>query len=356
MTDPAITSRANKESSGIAALENIPAPRVLSVGIVGAGEIVSRIHLPVLSACEDIHIAYVADRNSETARSVAGSYKIAPIAADANLDELPVTDVVLLAVPVTARLAYYELFAKRGTSVLAEKPLAIGSSEAERICDLFPEHSLACGFQRRSYASVALARLLVTENWFGPLRSISVSEGALTTKTGTDSRFYDDAASGGGGVLMDLGCHSLDLAMYISEATEAIPIGQRFVFDGGVDREVEAHLSLRTATGACDLNYLVTWLRPAKNTIELHFENCTVEFPCQPSQDVKIHGSLNESDVASLSMKQAGAGTVYQAFYLEWMAFLDGVRSRQASKFSARSSLPTIRAVEALYSAGKRNP
>src|SRR5277367_4119561 len=222
MTDRAMTSRANKGVSGITALENSPAPRVLSLGIVGAGEIVSRIHLPVLSACEDIRIAYIADRNPETARSVAGSYKIAPVMVDANLDELPVTDVVLLAVPVTARLPYYELFAKRGTCVLAEKPLAIGGSEAERICDLYPEYSLACGFQRRSYASVALAKLLVAENWFGPLRSISVSEGSLTTKTGADSRFYDDAGSGGGGVLMDLGCHSLDVAIYITGATEAI--------------------------------------------------------------------------------------------------------------------------------------
>jgi hypothetical protein len=87
----------------------------------------------------------------------------------------------------------------------------------------------------------------------------------------------------------------------------------------------------------------------------LRFENCTVELSCQPSQDLKIHGPLNGRNVASLAMKHAGAETVYQAFYLEWMAFLDGVRHRQASRFSARSSLPTIRAVEALYCAGKRN-
>ncbi len=97
------------------ALEKVT-PQLLSVGIVGAGEIVSRIHLPVLSACEDIHIAYVADRNSETAQSVAGSYKLTPVTAPDDLDELPRTDVVLLAVPVTARMPYYELFAKRGTS------------------------------------------------------------------------------------------------------------------------------------------------------------------------------------------------------------------------------------------------
>jgi predicted dehydrogenase len=349
MTEPIMT-----ELAPLAGIKEHTGARIISVGIVGAGEIVSRIHLPVLSACEGIRIAYVADKNSESAHSVANSYKLAPVVVANDLDKLPQTDVVLLAVPVTARLPYYALFAKRGTCVLAEKPLAASIADAERICGQYPDYSLACGFQRRSYASVALARLLVAENWFGPLRSISVSEGALTTKTGADSRFYDDGASGG--VLMDLGCHSLDMAMYITNATEAIPTQQRFVYDGEVDREVEANLILRTPRGSCELDYLVTWLRPAKNAIELLFDNCSVTLSCRPAQELEIRGAEKVHPASLLTMKQAGASTVYQAFYLEWMAFLDGVQSGRPSKFSARSCLPTIRAVEALYRAGKRNP
>lgn len=347
--EPIITQLGDSTTGGS------PRSVVLSVGIVGAGEIVSRIHLPVLSACEGVRVAYVADKNSEAAQSVASSYKVTPVTVVDDLEKLPETDVVLLAVPVTVRLPYYEMFARRRTCVLAEKPLAVGGSKAERICGLYSEYALACGFQRRSYASVALAKLLVSENWFGPLRSICISEGALTTKTGTDSRFYDDVA-GGGGVLMDLGCHALDAAIYITDAIEAIPVEQRFAFDNGVDREIDARLTLRTARGSCALEYLVTWLRPARNTIELRFENCTVELPCRPSQEIKVHGLQNTRDVAAIEMKHAGATTTYQAFYLEWTAFLDGVRSRKASKFSARSCLPTIRAVEVLYRAGKSNP
>lgn len=346
MTDPrpAFAPSTIPEDSGAA--------RILSVGIVGAGEIVSRIHLPVLSACEGVSIKYVADKNPETARSVASSYKLTPIPVRDDLEELPRTDIVLLAVPVNARLPYYEMFARRSTCVLAEKPLAVGVAAAEHLCGLYPDYALACGFQRRTYSTVVLARLLVSENWFGPLRSMSVSEGALTAKTGADSRFYDDAVSGGGGVLMDLGCHSLDMAMYISNAIEAVPTKQRFVFDGGVDREVEARLNLRTTHGCFDLIYLVTWLRPAKNSIELRFENCTVVLPCRPAQELEIRGRDNARFSPSLTLKQAGATTVYQAFYAEWMAFFDGVRTCRPSKINASSCLPTIRAIERLYRAG----
>ena len=352
-----MTAISKNDTGASTVIEDNVATRVLSVGIVGAGEIVSRIHLPVLTACEGICVTYIADKNPEAAKSVAGHYKLASFCIADSLERLPYSDVVLLAVPVTVRLPYYELFASRGTCVLAEMPLAACAADAERICDLYPEFSLACGFQRRSYASVTLAKLLVAEKWFGPLRSVSASEGAVTTRTGADSRFYDDATSGGGGVLMDLGCHSIDTAIYISNAIDAIPTEQRFVYDGGVDRELEARLTLRTPDGSCPLDYLVTWLRPAKNTIELRFDNCTVALPCQPAGDLEILGGGNGRTTPVLTMKkQSGAASVYQAFYLEWMEFLAGVRSRQASRFSARSCLPTIRAVEALYRAGNRLP
>jgi len=333
-----------------------PAPEgtVLSVGIVGAGQIVSRVHLPVLKSCEGIRVVYVADVNPKVAKAVADNYHTRACVVKGDANDLPKTDVALLAIPVTERLPYYEIFAQRGTAVLAEKPLASGIQDAERVCRLFPEYALACGFQRRTYASVGVARKLIAESWFGPLRSISIAEGALTTKTGTDSRFYDDAATSSGGVLMDLGCHSLDLAIYLTDATEAVPLEQRFVFDEGIDREIEAKLNLRLAGGSCDVSYLVSWLRPTRNTIDLHFERCIASLSCGPAGDLAIYSANNRS-AASLRMENAGASTVYQAFYLEWQAFLQAVHRRQVCELSAHSCLPTVRAVEALYNARTGN-
>ena len=154
---------------------------------------------------------------------------------------------------------------------------------------------------------------------------------------------------------MDLGCHSLDLAIWISEASEVAVCDQHFVFDNGVDREVEAHLLLQTSRGSCKLDYFVTWLRPTDNVIRLQFDHCAVSLPCQPAKNLEVRGSHNDRHIALLSDNDAKATTVYQAFYLEWMAFLEGVRNRQASEFSARSALTTVRAIEALYNAGKQS-
>ena len=78
--------------------------------------------------------------------------------------------------PVAARLPYYEMFAKRGTCVLAEKPLAMAEAEAESV--------FAIGIRNIVGLRISAAKLwlgdscetLVAENWFGPLGSVSVSE------------------------------------------------------------------------------------------------------------------------------------------------------------------------------------
>lgn len=307
-----------------------------------------------MTALSGAHVSYIADVSLEAAQRAGASYGVDSFGLPADLSALPSTDVVLLAIPVGARIPFYELFAARGTAVFAEKPLAIAGADAERICGLYADHRLACGFQRRAFATVDIARSAVAENWFGPIRSISIEEGARTAKTGTDARFYDDWSAAGGGILMDLGCHSLDMALFVSGATEAVPLHQRFVFDESIDRELRAGLRFRGPRGEFDVDLHVTWLAPTTNTLRIQFDACSLTLSCYPELCVNICDCDGHPVEINLTSRRRRAVTVYQAFYLEWEAFLDGARAQRASAFSGRSCLPTIRAVEALYAAGRR--
>lgn len=329
--------------------------RVLTVGIIGAGEVATKLHLPVLSATPGINLTYVADVNGVAAKTTGESYGIESLTVTDNLSVLPVTDVVLLSTPVGVRGAYYDLFASRGTAVFAEKPLTVSSSEAVRLCSLFPDHALACGFQRRTYASVAIAKACVQHGIFGTIRSVSISEGARTTKTGTDARFYDDWSMGCGGILRDLGSHALDLVFQISGAVMARPLSQRFVFDGHVDREVEASLRFSGPAGEFDAEVFLTWLSDVENILEIRFDRCILSIPSRAEGTVRLLDLNHRSLCMTLQSTLRRSTTTYQAFYLEWEFFLEGVRRGQASDFSAASCLPTVRAVETLYeSAGNR--
>ncbi len=111
---------------------------VLSVGVVGAGEIVSRC-ISRSERLRRIRLAYVADRDSETARVAANSFGTTPVTVTGQRDELPQTDVVLLAVPVTCQDAVLRRCSPNvGPMCWPRKPLANCLRDAQRVCDFLP--------------------------------------------------------------------------------------------------------------------------------------------------------------------------------------------------------------------------
>src|SRR5262249_54776458 len=79
----------------------------IRVGIVGAGEIVARGHLPVLVNLPEVEVAWIHDRDAARAAAVARAYRIPPATA-ASAADLPAADVVLLGIPYGARWSYYD--------------------------------------------------------------------------------------------------------------------------------------------------------------------------------------------------------------------------------------------------------
>ena len=103
----------------------------LAIGVVGAGEITRRSHLPVLVNLPDVRIAWIYDHLPERAQALAGAYGLPAIHSLAP-HELPACDVALLAIPVGARCDYLQHFSRRGTAVLCEKPFAMSAAEHRR--------------------------------------------------------------------------------------------------------------------------------------------------------------------------------------------------------------------------------
>ena len=104
------------------------------------------------------------------------------------------------------------------------------SIERSRRC--FLRSRIGCGLMRRAYDSTAIVRRVLTGGWLGPLTRIVVREGGRFTGSGTDRSYFDDERAGGG-ILLELGCHALDLAIHLTGATRHTVVRQRLLFDGG---------------------------------------------------------------------------------------------------------------------------
>lgn len=329
---------------------SFPVSPQVSVGIVGAGEITRRAHLPVLLNMPDVKVAWLADRQPGRAISLAGAYGIAPVHA-ARADQLPPCDIALLAIPLDARGDYLENFRRNGTAVMCEKPFSFTAADHRLLASQFPGHSLAVGFMRRFYKSTALLRHLVDSKVFGPLLGIDVHEGNRSKGSGVDASFLDDPRLGAArGVLMDLGSHSIDLALYVSGARQFQVIECSRLMDAGVDRQVAASLDLFVERPELPvrMNFGVSWLERQSNRVHLKFEYTSVWSDLSVGGEVFLGDPRRPAQCATVQMPLVGGTNFNQAFYLEWREFIDGWREKRASRIAAANTWLTTAVVEML--------
>lgn len=328
----------------------------LSVGIVGAGEITRKLHLPVLLSMQDVEVAWLCDRRHSQAATLGKAYGIDSIAAG-QPDALPACDIALLAIPVEARGAYLSVFSQRDTAVLCEKPFAASKAEHQKLIESFPAYRLGAGYQRRFHGSTLLLREILTQGWFGPLRGVSLAEGDRSRGSGVDHSFLDDGQAGSlRGVLFDFGTHGIDLVAHLIGAERFEVLSAEVVLDSGVDRKVTARIALEGShTGSREpvlFDYCVSWLDRQTNIIQLHFEHAIVWSALLPASEVFLGDPARPAACIKLTGPGGGATTPNQAFYMEWRAFLDGVRTQAASPLAARTSLLTTALMEELLARG----
>ncbi len=332
---------------------------VASVGVIGAGVISRTVHLPVLTAMTEARVAWVADANDAQAAAVAAAFDVphAPIATLTSA--LGTCDAVLLAIPIGVRAAYLQELARQNVAVLVEKPFARNRREFDENIALFPEHRIACGFMRRAYDSTLQMQRILREGWFGQPLRVRISEGGRTTRTGADRSYFDDPAAGGGGILLELGCHALDVVLYLLATEDHEIVSQRMILDGHADRKAEAEVLLYPGSGRGGqpvvLNYVFSWLDSQENYIDFEFPTARVRFGTQPNATVLVYGKSSAAKGLEFLPSAGGVSTTNQAFYREWRWLLEGLATGVPSPVAARTCLRVTSLVEDLYAVARQS-
>lgn len=143
-------------------------------------------------------------------------------------EELVVDDAVD-AVIVTTPNRFHEPIAvaalEAGHHVLVEKPLAHTLESAERIADAAARADGICmvGFHNRHAASMAMFDEQHARGRFGDLTHVEANYVRRRGVPGPGSWFTDSELAGGG-ALLDIGVHALDLALYALDFPEVVEV------------------------------------------------------------------------------------------------------------------------------------
>lgn len=331
--------------------------KATTIGVIGTGTIATGVHLPILAAMDDVEIAWVADANEAVARAVAELHGISAVPIASTPSNLPPADVVLLAIPLPPRPAYVEHYRSTTTALLIEKPLANSAEEHRRIVSDFPDWQVSIGYQRRFYGSSVLVKSFIDTKVLGSLRTIRVVEGGRMTRTEGAGHYQSLPVRAGGGIVKNLGCHALDLSLWLTSATRFRIRDRRVAWDDETDQRCDATIELTDVAGhRVDLEFSLSWIDRMENRIEFRFENGTLACPIAPAAEIELWSGAGKR-IASLSVQgPERATTPRQAYYLEWRAFLDAVANRSSQPISASSNLLCAELIDALLARDPVSP
>jgi predicted dehydrogenase len=180
-------------------------------GVIGSGGIAKRRTIPegILKA-GNAELCVVFDIDELVNAEAAGKFGAVQAASVEELLNADI-DAVYIATPACLHTEQVRACAKAGKHVLCEKPLGMTTAEAEEMIELCKQAGvkLGCAFMMRFVAQHCEALKLIRE---GRLGKPTYARAQLSCwYPPIEGAWRQDPATGGGGALIDMGGHCIDL-------------------------------------------------------------------------------------------------------------------------------------------------
>ncbi len=195
----------------------MPGKKKVGIGIIGSGGIAQGAHMPGYAAIPDLcEIVAVADANPEVARAAADKFKVKHVFNDYNdLLKLKEVDAVSVCTPNYLHMDPTIKAFQAGKHVLCEKPMAMNADEARTMVEAGRKAGkiFQVGYNSRFAPSNQLLKKYIDA---GDLGEIYYARAQALRRRGIPGwGVFIDKAKQGGGPLIDIGVHILDLTLWL---------------------------------------------------------------------------------------------------------------------------------------------
>ena len=190
------------------------------VGIIGCGGIANKKHMPALKKLENVEMVAFCDIVEERAVKAKADFGTPDAKAYTDYKKLledKTIDVVHICTPNRSHSFITVDALESGKHVMCEKPMAINTAEAEKMLDAAKRtgKKLTIGYQTRQNAEAQILKQEALKGTFGDIyyaKATAIRRRAVPT-WGVFLNEYEQ----GGGPLIDIGTHSLDLTLWIMD-------------------------------------------------------------------------------------------------------------------------------------------
>jgi predicted dehydrogenase len=217
----------------------------VKVGLIGCGRIAQTVHLRKLARLANVELTALAeldpDRREEAARQVP---RAAVFADYHELLEVREVDAVVICLPNALHAQAGIAAMERGKHVYLEKPLATNVGDGRRVVEVWRRSGLLgmIGFNYRFQRLYQCLKQQIHAGRLGELVGVS----SVFSTAGRGLPEWKLTRENGGGVLLDLASHHIDLIAYLLEQ----PVAEVFArMQSKRSEQDTAALQLRLASG-----------------------------------------------------------------------------------------------------------
>lgn len=186
-------------------------------GVIGCGGIADRRTIPGMMMAKNAELVAVMDTNLETAKRCKEKYNAKyAFAKTEDLLALKEIHAVYIASPVFCHKKQCELAAKAKKHILLEKPMGLSVNDSKEIAAVCEREGVKLGvaFMMRFHSYHQKMRDIISQGALGEI--VSAKAQFTCWYPEAENSWRQNKSLSGGGAMLDMGIHAIDLIRYIT--------------------------------------------------------------------------------------------------------------------------------------------
>lgn len=245
-------------------------------GVIGASGVANRRGMPAINLAKGNQLQALMVRDIQRAKKLAEEHgakayydSIEDLLSDDQIDA------VHIATPVYLHCEHVILSAEYGKHILCEKPMALNVDECQRMISACKSNGvmLQVCFLLRFHPCFQEIKLLIDNGTLGEIVEARVA--LLKSYNIEEGLWRRDPEKSGGGVLMDMGSHAIDLICYLlGDVSEVFMLSSSKFKNWEVEDTATVMLKMKNGANAiADMSYSVPF---SESTLEVYGTEGTI--------------------------------------------------------------------------------
>jgi len=266
----------------------------MKIGVIGLGKM-GLLHAGILNTFDDVEIFSIAEKEELITKYVKQAIPTTTVYNDYNkMLNSETLDLVYITTPTVSHFPIMLLCIDKNFNFFVEKPLSMNFDEAKEICSKLHKTNLihGVGYNIRFLDTFSKTKSLLDNKILGTISSVNSSMFSSTV-TSKHSGWRFKKQTSGGGALLELGCHLIDLLLWYFGKIDTVNGEISSIFSSVEDSAKMSMTFSNGINGKLETSWSAKGYRIPELTIEMIGSNGTIKVN-QDYIEIKLKNPLPE--------------------------------------------------------------